>query len=91
MLGPVLDLCSGPYDACADARHDIFSQLGTHNGKLVGFALACGACFTFADVFLQQVRPYHYHSCLAVKALNHKRCLTCSQDPWQTKPCRAAT
>ena len=41
----------------ADARQDIVNQLGQHNGKLVGFALACGACFTFADVFLQQAMP----------------------------------
>ena len=42
---------------CADARKDIISQFRQHNGKLVAFALASGACFTFADVFLQQALP----------------------------------
>ena len=41
----------------AVARQDIVNQLGQHNGKLVGFALACGACFTLADVILQQAMP----------------------------------
>ena len=61
---PLLGLLLGPADNTgidpapgADARQDIANQLGQHNGKLVGFALACGACFTFADVFPQQAMP----------------------------------
>lgn len=41
----------------AGTKPNILEQFSQDNGKLAAFGLASGACFTFADVFLQQAMP----------------------------------